>query len=53
MIRLLDLEERSVQDVCNHTGWGASKVKVTAMRARRKLTEQMLRLEMNSSSQTV
>ena len=53
VIRLLDLEQRSVQDVCNHTGWGASKVKVTAMRARRKLTEQMQRLEMNSSSQTV
>jgi DNA-directed RNA polymerase specialized sigma24 family protein len=47
---LLDLEQRSVQDVCNHTGWGASKVKVTAMRARRKLAEQMQRLETKSSS---
>jgi RNA polymerase sigma-70 factor (ECF subfamily) len=37
VIRLLDLEELSVQDVCERTGWGASKVKVTAMRARRKL----------------
>ena len=44
-IRLLDLEQRSVQDVCNHTGWGTSKVKVTAMRARRKLAELMRRLE--------
>jgi RNA polymerase sigma-70 factor (ECF subfamily) len=50
VIRLLDLEQRSVQDVCNHTGWGASKVKVTAMRARRKLAEQMQRLEVKSSS---
>jgi RNA polymerase sigma-70 factor (ECF subfamily) len=38
-IRLLDLEERSVQEACDLTGWGASKVKVTAMRARRKLTK--------------
>lgn len=45
VIRLLDLEEKSVQDVCRLTGWGASKVKVTAMRARRKLAEQLQRLE--------
>ena len=45
VIRLLDLEEKSVQDVCELTGWGASKVKVTAMRARRKLAEQVNRLQ--------
>jgi len=45
VIRLLDLEEKSVQDVCNLTGWEASKVKVTAMRARRKLTQQLKKLE--------
>ena len=44
-IRLLDLEERSVREVCEITGWGASKVKVTAMRARRKLTTALERLE--------
>ena len=44
-IRLLDLEERSVKEVCDLTGWGASKVKVTAMRARRKLTKALERLE--------
>ena len=44
-IRLLDLEEHSVQEVCDLTGWGASKVKVTAMRARRKLTTALERLE--------
>lgn len=44
-IRLLDLEERSVHEVCELTGWGASKVKVTAMRARRKLTKALERLE--------
>jgi RNA polymerase sigma-70 factor (ECF subfamily) len=45
VIRLLDLEQRSVQDVCDLTGWGASKVKVTAMRARRKLGEQLRLLD--------
>ena len=45
VIRLLDLEQHSVEEVCNLTGWGNSKVKVTAMRARRKLAEQMQKLE--------
>lgn len=45
VIRLLDLEEKSVQDISDLTGWGASKIKVTAMRARRKLAEQMKKLE--------
>ncbi len=45
VIRLLDLEGHSVQDVCALTGWGASKVKVTAMRARKKLAAQLRRLE--------
>ena len=45
VIRLLDLEEKTVQDVCDLTGWGTSKVKVTAMRARRKLSEQLKKLE--------
>lgn len=45
VIRLLDLEEHSVREISELTGWGASKVKVTAMRARRKLAEQLQRLE--------
>lgn len=45
VIRLLDLEGRSVAETSELTGWGASKIKVTAMRARRKLTEKMRRLE--------
>lgn len=45
VIRLLDLEEKSVQDISDLTGWGASKIKVTAMRARRKLADQMKQLE--------
>ena len=49
VIRLLDLEERSVAETTELTGWGASKVKVTAMRARRKLAEQLQRLERSQS----
>lgn len=45
VIRLLDLEGRSVAEAGDLTGWGPSKIKVTAMRARRKLAEQMQRLE--------
>jgi RNA polymerase sigma-70 factor (ECF subfamily) len=49
VIRLLDLEENSVEEICNRTGWGASKVKVTAMRARKKLTRTLEKLEVNSA----
>lgn len=45
LLQMLDLEKRSVREVCELTGWGASKVKVAAMRARRKLNEQLQRLE--------
>jgi RNA polymerase sigma-70 factor (ECF subfamily) len=45
VIRLLDLEQRPVAEVADLTGWSASKVKVTAFRARKKLTETLRRLE--------
>ena len=45
ILQMIDLEKKSVRDVCELTGWGASKVKVTAMRARRKLNENLNRLE--------
>lgn len=48
VVRLLDLEERSVAEVCDLTGWGASRVRVTAMRARRKLSDTLARLESSS-----
>ena len=51
VIRLMDLEERSVREVTELTGWGASRVRVTAMRARRKLTATLDRLEGRSSPQ--
>lgn len=40
VIRLFYLEEKSVQEISSLTGYGISKIKVTAMRARRKLSEQ-------------
>jgi RNA polymerase sigma-70 factor, ECF subfamily len=45
ILRLLDLEEKSVAEICTLTGWGSSKVKVTAFRARRKLTDTFKKLE--------
>jgi RNA polymerase sigma-70 factor (ECF subfamily) len=45
VVRMLDLEEKSVAEVCGLTGWGESKVRVSAMRARRKLGETLARLE--------
>ncbi len=45
VLRLLDMEQKSVQEITELTGWGASKIKVTAMRARRKLNETLKRLE--------
>ena len=50
VVRLLDLEEKTVAEVCSITGWGASRVRVTAMRARRKLSNTLERLEQSSSS---
>lgn len=45
VIRLLDLEQRPVREVAELTGWGESKVKVTAMRARRHLGERLATME--------
>jgi RNA polymerase sigma-70 factor (ECF subfamily) len=45
VIRLLDLEERSVTEVAELTGWGHSKIKVTAFRARKKLSALLQSLE--------
>jgi RNA polymerase sigma-70 factor (ECF subfamily) len=45
VIRLLDLEELSVKEAQEVTGWSASKIKTNAMRARRKLALGVRRLE--------
>ena len=37
VIRLLDLEQKSVAEIAELTGWGQSMIKVRAFRARRKL----------------
>jgi RNA polymerase sigma factor (sigma-70 family) len=41
VLRMLDLEERPVKEVAQELGWGESRVKVTAFRARKKLQETM------------
>lgn len=45
VIRLLDLEERSVREISQLTGWSESKIKVTAHRSRKKLGERLKQLE--------
>lgn len=44
-LRLLDLERKSVREITDLTGWSPSKIKVAAMRGRRKLAEKLKRLE--------
>ena len=39
ILTMLYLEDKTVAEACSLTGWGESKVKVRAMRARRKLLE--------------
>ncbi len=48
-LRLLDLEEKTIKEIVALTGWTPSKIKVAAMRGRRKLTESLHRLEGHSS----
>jgi RNA polymerase sigma-70 factor (ECF subfamily) len=36
-LTLLELEERTIREIADVTGWGESKVKVRAFRARAKL----------------
>ena len=44
LIQWLALEERSVEEVCVLTGWGRSRVKVRAFRARRRLRGELQKL---------
>jgi RNA polymerase sigma-70 factor (ECF subfamily) len=48
IIRLLDLEEKTVNEVCALLDWKASRVRVTAMRARRKLGQALESLEQST-----
>tara|TARA_B100000902_G_scaffold24438_2_gene29405 strand:+ start:2330 stop:2932 length:603 start_codon:yes stop_codon:yes gene_type:complete len=45
VITLIELKEKSVKEVCEITGWSESKVKVTKMRAKRKLEAAVKKLE--------
>jgi RNA polymerase sigma-70 factor (ECF subfamily) len=45
VVQWLYLEEKSVSEICDLTGWKPSKVKVTAFRARQKLATTVKRLE--------
>jgi len=45
VVQWLYLEEKSVAEICDLTGWKASKIKVTAFRARQKLASAVQRLE--------
>ena len=45
VITLIELKEKSVKEVCEITGWSESKVKVTKMRAKRKLELAVQKLE--------
>src|ERR1700692_2701737 len=44
IVQWLYLEEKSVADICDLTGWKPSKVKVTAFRARQKLAAAVKRI---------
>jgi RNA polymerase sigma-70 factor, ECF subfamily len=45
VVQWLYLEEKSVAEICDLTGWKPSKIKVTAFRARQKLAAAVKRLE--------
>lgn len=50
VIRMLDLEQKSIAEIAGLTGWGQSMIKVRAFRARRKL--QKLFQELQSRERT-
>ncbi|RYD37133.1 MAG: RNA polymerase sigma factor [Verrucomicrobiaceae bacterium] len=45
VLRMLDMERKSVREIMDLTGWSPSKIKVAAMRGRRKLADTLKRLE--------
>lgn len=48
IIRWLDLEQKSIAEVCRDTGWNSGVVRVRAFRARKKLRALYRRLENHS-----
>lgn len=51
VIRLLDLEEHSIREISEITGWSASKIKSIASRARKRLSTILQELEQQSQPQ--
>ena len=49
VLRLLDLEQKTIVEICELTGWSASLVKVRAFRARRKLQKLFQELKQRES----
>jgi RNA polymerase sigma-70 factor (ECF subfamily) len=45
LIRLLELDEKSIEQVRQITGWSSTRIRVRAFRARRKLTKMFQRLK--------
>lgn len=50
VIRLLDLEQKSIAEIATLTGWNQSLIKVRAFRARRKLRRLFLELQAEENS---
>ncbi len=50
VIRLLDLEQKSIAEIAQLTGWGQSMIKVRAFRARRKLQKLFQELQTKERS---
>jgi len=50
VIRLLDLEQKTIAEIAQLTGWNASLIKVRAFRARRKLRKLFLELQRKERS---
>ena len=50
VIQLLDLEQKTIAEISNLTGWSQSLVKVRAFRARRKLQKLFKELEQKEHS---
>lgn len=50
VIRLLDLEQKSIAEIAALTGWNQSLIKVRAFRARRKLRQLFLELQREENS---
>lgn len=49
LLRVIELEERSLADVCSEAGWNATLTRVRLFRARRRLKQALIHLEHSST----